>query len=163
MGGKPNPKFLINERREKVLTMISKGLNEKEVAKSLKVNQSTICRDIRAIKKKSQELIASSVTEVLPYEYSKSILTIEQLIKKCWEIIDDVTGKWTNKNKIDVLKLLKEAIRTKLEVVNEGPVNLRASQLEKEVKDLIKEDEVPPRSFFTLGPPPNPNSLDDLR
>jgi hypothetical protein len=143
--------------------MISKGLNEKEVANSLKVNQSTICRDVRAIKKKSQEMIASSIKEVLPYEYSKSILNMEHLIKNCWEIIDDQTGKWSNKNKIDVLKLLKEAIRTKLEIVNQGPANLRATQLEIEIEDLIKEDEVRTKSFFTLGPPHNPNSFEDLR
>ncbi len=143
--------------------MISKGLSEKEIARILKVNQSTISRDIRAIKKKSQELIASSVKEVLPYEYSKSIRSMEQLIKKCWEIIDDQTANWTNKNKIDIMKLLKDAIRTKLEIVNQGPVNLRAEQLEREVKELVKEDEMP-RSFFTLGPPPtNPNSYEDLR
>lgn len=161
MGGKPNPKFLIIERREKVLTMISKGLNEKEVADSLKVNQSTICRDVRAIKRKSQELVESSIKEILPYEYSKSILLMEQLIKECWVIIDDRTAKWTNKNKIDAMKLLKEAIRTKLEIVNQGPMNLRAEQLEEDVKELVKVNEMPPRSFFTLGPPPN--SYDDLR
>jgi hypothetical protein len=129
----------------------------------LNVNQSTISRDIGAIKEKSQELIASSVEELLPYEYKKSLLGMEQLIKECWQIINDNTGKWTSKNKIDAMKLLKEVIRTKLEIVNQGPLNLRAEQLEKEVKDLVKEVEAPPRSFFTLGPPPNPNSLEDLR
>ncbi len=136
--------------------MVSKGLSEKEIARILKVNQSTVCRDIREIKKKSQQLITSSIVKFLPYEYGKSILSMDHLIKGCWEIIDDQTGKWTNKNKIDIMKLLKEAIRTKLEIVNQGPVNLRAEQLERAVKEAIEEDEVPQRSFFTSGLPSKP-------
>lgn len=86
---------------------------------------------------------------------------MEEIIKKCWTIINDGTGQWTNKNKLDAMKLLKDSIGTKFEILNQGPVSLRAQQMEQKVKQLVEEDEVPRKSFFTLGPPPN--SYEDLR
>jgi hypothetical protein len=58
------------------------------------------------------------------------------------------------------LKLLKDTIRTKIEILNQGPSNLKAQQLEKEVKELVEEKEMPQKSFFVFGPP---NTYDDLR
>ena len=161
MGGIPNNRFAIVERREKVHAMLSQGLNETEIAKALNVRQSTICRDLKSIKKESIKKLESIMESVLPYEYSKSITSMEQIIKKCWTIINDETGQWTNKNKLDALKLVKEAIGTKFEIINQGPISLRAQQLEQKVEDSIEEDELPRRSFFTSGPPPNP--YEDLR
>ena len=161
MGGIPNNRYVVIERRQKVHNMLSQGLSEKEIARQLNVGQSTICRDLKSIKRESQKIIESILKDLLPYEYSKSILSMEQVIKECWKIINDHSGQWTNKNKIDVLKLLKEAIRTKLEIVNQGPANLRAQQLEQQVKDLVEEEQVPQKSFFVFGPPPKP--YEDLR
>ena len=42
MTGKPNPRFVITERRERLLVLLSQGLNECEIALELKVGQSTI-------------------------------------------------------------------------------------------------------------------------
>lgn len=158
MGGIPNNRFVISERREKVHAMLSQGLNEIEIAKALNVGQSTVSRDLKSIKKKSVKKIKSILADVLPFEYSKAILAMEQITKKCWQIINDDTSHWTSKNKLDAMKLLQQTIVTKFEIINQGPVSLRAQQLEREVKELVQEDEMPRRSFFTLGPPP-----DDLR
>ena len=161
MGGIPNNRFVISERREKVHAMLSQGLNEIEIAKVLNVGQSTICRDIKSIKKDSQKSLESVVKEVLPYEYSKSILCMDLVIRECWTIIKNHTGQYTIKNKLDALKLLKESTITKLEILITGPINLRAQDLEKKVKDLVEKNDMPRKSFFTLGPPPN--SYEDLR
>ena len=162
MGGIPNNRFAIIERRKKVHELVSQGLNEIEIAKSLNVVQSTVSRDLKSIKKESMRKIESILIDTLPYEYSKAVLSMEQIAKKCWKIIDDESSQWTNKNKLDAMKLLKEVTATKFEILNQGPVNLRAQQLQQQMKELLEEDEMP-RSFFTLGPPPKPNSYEDLR
>jgi hypothetical protein len=64
---------------------------------------------------------------------------------------------------LETLKVLKDTIRTKFEILNQGPANLPTQQLEQQVKDLVEENETPRKSFFVLGPPPNPNSFEDLR
>jgi len=154
MGGIPNNRFIITNRRDKVFVLLSEGLNETEIAKELNVGQSTICRDLKSIKKESQKMIESIIEDVLPYEYRKSLVSIEQVIKECWKIYHDNGGQWTNKNKIDVLKLLKDTITTRLEILEQGPVNLKAQRLDKMVKELTEENQVPQKGFFNLGPPP---------
>jgi len=161
LGGIPNNRFVISERREKVHVMLSQGFNEIEIAKALNVGQSTVSRDLKSIKKESMKKIELMLVDTLPYEYNKTILSMDQITKKCWIIINDETGQWTNKNKLDAMKLLKETIATKFEILNQGPGNLRAQQLEQQVKELVEEDELPRKSFFALGPPPN--SCEDLR
>lgn len=153
MGGIPNNRFIIKDRRERVFVMVSKGFNETEIAKQLNVDQSTICRDLKSIKKQSQKMIESIVQDLLPYELIKSLISIEQIIKKCWKIYDDTSGQWTNKNKMDSLKLIKEANITKNEILLQGPLSLRAQQVEEQVRQLIEESEMPKKSFMNLGLP----------
>jgi hypothetical protein len=155
MGGIPNNQFAIVERREQVFVLLSQGLNETEISKRLSVDQSTVSRDVRAIKKESHNVMVSIAKEVLPYEYGKCLLSIQQVIKECWIIFQDKTGQWTNKNKIDSLKLLKEATRTKFEILQQGPLNLYVNQIGEKVEELKKDQEEPAqKNFFVLGPPP---------
>jgi hypothetical protein len=141
MGGIPNNRFIIIERREKVFIMLSQGLNETEISKHLRVNPSTICRDIKILKKQSQEELKSITKDLLPYEFSRCHTSIEQLIKEGWKIFQDNSGKWTNKDRINALKLVKEAIRTKVEILLQGPTTLYLQQLQDKLKLLDKEIE----------------------
>ena len=141
MGGIPNSRIIIFERREKVIVMLSKGLNETEIAQQLNVNQSTVCRDIKRIKKESQEVIQSVLEDLLPYEIARCQTTIEQIIKESWNIFHDKSDKWNNKDKINAMKLVKEAIRTKFEIIIQGPTNLYLQQLQNKVIQLNKEIE----------------------
>src|SRR4030095_5922460 len=100
--------------------MLSQGLNETEIAKELNVGQSTVSRDLKSIKRQSQKKIESVIEDVLPYEYNKSIISVEQIIKECWKIYHDTSGKWTSKNKLDALKLIKETNTTRHEILMEG-------------------------------------------
>jgi len=153
MPGIPNPKFVIHERRQKVLMMLSQGLNETEIAKELNMDQSTISRDIKGITKESQGKLESIVVNMLPLEYEKCKTCMDKITKECWNIYQDKSGQWTSKNKIDALKLLKEISRTKLEVINLGPLYLRAEQIEQRVKDLVQEEEKPQVNYMNLRLP----------
>jgi hypothetical protein len=159
--GKPKSGIVVNERRTKVHLMLCQGLNETEIAARLNVNQSTISRDSNAIKKISQQTIRDITAKTLPYEFVKSLESLKQITRKCYQISEDQSGSWTNKDKLNALKLLRETERTKVEILMLGPVNLRAQQLEQKIKDLVEEQEAPRKSYFTAGSPPN--AYDDLR
>lgn len=133
--------------------MLSKGLNETEIAKELSVGQSTISRDLKSIKKQSQKKIESIIEDLLPYEYSKCIMSVEQIIKEGWKIYHDTSGKYSGKNKLDALKLIRETNATRHEILMEGPFNLRALQMVQKVSKLVEEDEMPKKSYMNLGLP----------
>ena len=113
------------------------------------------------IKKRSQDVLQSIAKDVLPYEFSKCLGTIEQIIKECWIIVQGTQDEWTNKDKINALKLLKETVRTKFEILCDGPTVLQVKKLEDEVNKL-RDYQQSQRSFFVL-PALQKQNDEDLR
>jgi DNA-binding CsgD family transcriptional regulator len=164
LGGKPNNRFIITERREKVFVLLSQGLNETEIAGQLNLNQCTISRDVKTLKKQSQKKLESIMEEVMPYEYEKCMTCIGQVTKECWKIYYDKSGQWTNKNKIDVLKLIEQANITRHQMLLAGPVTQKAMQIEQKVRNIVEEEEKPQQNYFNLGLPALKGKMDeDLR
>ena len=159
--GIPSPRFLINERREKVLVMISKGLSEIEIAEQLNVNQSTVCRDVKAIKRESQRMIQAVIDDIMPFEFGKSLLSLNCIIKDCWLIIDDDTGKRTTKDKINAMKLVKDTEITRFEILKNGPLNLEVIHLREQLEELKEEQDTSGIKGFM--PPLLHNNLEDLK
>ena len=132
--------------------MLSRGMNECQIANELKVAQCTVSRDIRAIKREWQVKLKSIVENELPYEFAKSLLSMDHIINECWIIYHDQSGKWTNKNKIDALKMIKETQKSRIEIVQTGPLNLRVQYIEQELRDSQEESETP-ISYMNLKRP----------
>lgn len=139
--GIPNPRFIIIERRSIVIKLLAQGLNETEISKQLKINQAIVSRDVKMIKKQSQEALQSITRDLLPFEFGRCHTAVEQLIKEGWKIFQDSSGKWTNHDKISALKLVNMAVRTKMEILLEGPTNLYLQQLQDKLKQLDQEIE----------------------
>jgi hypothetical protein len=140
LAGIPNPRYVIAERRESVNVLLSQNLTEIEIAKRLNVNQATISRDVRAIKKESQTVLLNISKETLPYEYGKCLNCVNRVIKECWDIFQDKSNKWSNKDKINALRLIKEATMTRCEIVYNGPVTLEAQHYREKLDKLIDEN-----------------------
>jgi IS30 family transposase len=49
--------FKIEARRRKVASMLSQSMTETEIAEELNIDQSTICRDVRALEEMSQQFV----------------------------------------------------------------------------------------------------------
>ena len=159
---KSKSRYIVNERRGKVQVMLSQGLTETEIASQLIVNQSTISRDVNFIKKESQRSIQDIVRETFPFEFSKSILSLNHITKACWNIYNDKTSKWTTKDKLNALKLARDTERTKFEVLMHGPIDLLAQKLQEEVKEVADENQNSRKSYFML-PAIQRQNEEDLR
>ena len=81
-----NNKFEIQDRRRKVATMLAQSMTETEIAQELKVDQSTISRDIKALKELSQRFVFDLAKSDLAYYYKQCIDGIEEVRRKGWEI-----------------------------------------------------------------------------
>ena len=79
-------KFKIEDRRKKVATLLAQSMTETEVALELKVDQSTISRDIKALKLLSQRFVFDLAKSDLAYYYKQCIDGIEEVRRKGWEI-----------------------------------------------------------------------------
>lgn len=150
MAGIPNNRFVIKERRERVSIFLSQSITEIEIARRLKVDQSTVSRDVKQIKKESQRVIQNIAKETLPFEFGRCLSSLGRVSKECWNIFEDSSEKWTNKDKINALKLIKETERTRFEVLLHGPTNLYIQELNDRLQAFAENNESQPRNYFML-------------
>jgi IS30 family transposase len=64
----------INERRQKLWTLLTKGLKTHEIAKELNIDQSTISRDIKHLAAQSQSYLNSLAKETINDNLPKVII-----------------------------------------------------------------------------------------
>jgi IS30 family transposase len=70
-------KFKIEDRHRKVATLLAQSMRESEIAQELKVDQSTISRDIKVLKQLSQRFVFDLAKSDLAYFYKQCIDGIE--------------------------------------------------------------------------------------
>ena len=78
-------KFIIEERRRLVAKLWAQSKSETEIARELQCNVSTICRDIKFLKKLSQKYVFDLAKD-LGFYYKGCIDTMDQIQQKCWNI-----------------------------------------------------------------------------
>lgn len=102
-------KFEIEDRRRKVATLLAQSMTETEIADELKVDQSTISRDIKVLKELSQRFVFDLATSDLVYYYKQCIDGIEEVRRKGLEIFKGQNnGNLTPKDKLLALKVIRE-------------------------------------------------------
>jgi DNA-binding transcriptional ArsR family regulator len=115
---------------------------ESEIAQKLSVDQSTISRDIKALKQMSQQFVFDLAKSDLAYHYQQCINGIEEVRRKAWELIrDDEEEKeqqrlLTLKDKLLILKLIKECEEGKFALFKDGPSILNVKSLEERMHQI---------------------------
>ena len=135
-------KFKIEERRRQVASLLAQSMTESEIAQKLNVDQSTISRDIKALKHMSQQFVFDLAKSDLAYHYQQCINGIEEVRRKAWELLrDDEEEKeqqrlLTLKDKLLILKLIKECEEGKFALFKDGPSILNVKSLEERIHQI---------------------------
>jgi hypothetical protein len=100
-------------------------MTEGEIAEELNVDQSTISRDIKALKEMSQQFVFDLAKSDLAYYYKQCINGIEEVRRKAWEMLRDEDDEqqpslMTIKDKLLALKLIKECDEGKFALFKDG-------------------------------------------
>jgi IS30 family transposase len=156
--------FQIEERRRQVAIMVTQSYSEVEIAAKLGVDNSTISKDIRALKLVSQQFIYDITKSDFTYYYKQCLDAVKLVLRKQWEIAEkeQITTQDMSKAKIlsDILstvatineyytqapKLHKSPMQMVYETENIGirpgtPTHKMTAKEEEEVLKLILEGE----------------------
>jgi len=133
-------KFKIEERRRKVATLLAQSMTETEIAHELKVDQSTISRDIKVLKQMSQKFVFDLAKSDLAYYYKQCIDGIEEVRRKGWEIFKG-HNNLTPRDKLLALKVIRESNEAKFALFKEGPSIMHIKSLEERL-DSIESREI---------------------
>jgi len=125
--------FKIEERRRRVASLLAQCMTECEIAQELNVDQSTISRDVKALKQLSQQFIYDLAKSDLAYYYKQCIDGIEEAKRKAWEIFRN--NSLSEKDKLSALKIIKECDESKFSLFKDGlsviSINLLEERLNK--------------------------------
>lgn len=78
--------YQIEERRRQVAIMVAQGMTEIEIAAKLGVDNTTISKDVKALKLISQQFIYDITKSDFTFYYKQCLDTIRLVLKKQWEI-----------------------------------------------------------------------------
>ena len=98
-------RLVIQERRQTIWTLITRGMKGYEIAKVLGVDPATVSRDIAYLAAQSQNYLDDLAKSTLPFMYPTSIEGIRSVMKECWNIYESTDN---NFQKLAALKLAKE-------------------------------------------------------
>lgn len=93
-------------RRNKVQELLIKGLNQRQIANSLKVSDYTVSMDISQLRKEARANIETHLQDRLPIEYQQCMAGINQVLKMSWEIAGsfDMNDNYDNSSKTTSLE-----------------------------------------------------------
>jgi IS30 family transposase len=128
--------FKIEERRRKVASLLAQSMTESEIAKQLNVDQSTISRDVKALKELSQKFIYDLAKSDLAYYYKQSIDGIEEAKREAWRIYRNNNNEVSLKEKLSALKLIVEANEARFKLLSAGPSILAVKALEERLNKI---------------------------
>jgi IS30 family transposase len=130
----PVHNFKIEIRRRKVASLLAQSMTESEIAQELKVDQSTISRDVKALKELSQKFVYDLAKSDLAYYYKQSIDGIEEAKREAWRIYHN--NQVSLKEKLATLKLIVESNEARFKLLSEGPSVLAVKSLEERLNKI---------------------------
>ena len=129
-------KFRIEERRRKTASLLAQSMTEEEIAHELNVDQSTISRDIKALKQMSQQFVYDLAKSDLAYCYKQCIDGIEEVKRKAWEAYRSNDSSLKPRDKLLALKLIKECDEAKFTLFKDGPSIMNLKALEERLNKI---------------------------
>jgi hypothetical protein len=124
----------IQWRRTKVLELSSQGNTQSDIARTLHVGEATISRDISSLRQQAQLKLKTHINDKLPEEYQNCMVGINQVLKICWEIVNqsrnlDIgngNGQTMtvidNKTVLQALALINDCNKYKMDLTTNGVI-----------------------------------------
>jgi hypothetical protein len=129
-------KSMIEWRRNKVLHRLTMGWSQAEIAKELQLHPSTISLDVQYLKEQAKEELQTHISERLPFEYTRAMTGMNNVLKRASEILDQATD---NKIKLEAMKLLIDLYKSVMSLATDGGIVERAMKIVKGLEGDISK------------------------
>jgi transcriptional antiterminator len=126
--------FKIEDRRREVSSLLAQSMTESEIAQMLGVDQSTISRDVKALKELSKQFVYDLAKSDLAYGYKQCIDGVEEVKRYAWSMFKN--EQLGPKDKLSVLKLIKECDEAKFTLFKDGPAIMNLKSLEEKINKI---------------------------
>jgi len=104
----------------------------------MKVNQSTISRDLQYLQQEAKKNIWKYLNEDILFEYVRYIVGNNEISKKLWEIVQD--EKASAKDKTNALSLLNQSYTKRLEILMNSVESFK--NVKKNISEIQEHDRI---------------------
>ena len=111
-------------------------MTETEIAEKLKVDQSTVSRDIKELKKMSQQFVYDLAKSDLAYCYKQCLDGIEEVKRRGWDIFNGINNNLTTRDRLLALKLIMECNEAKFALFKDGPAIMQLKSMEERLANI---------------------------
>jgi hypothetical protein len=131
----------IQWRRSRVAEYCIKSIPITEQSRILAVSEKTIKRDISVLSDMARENLAFHISELLPWEFEKSLQTFEYIKRLGFELYEKSGGGGDDRTKVSILRLIAEAEAAKFKLLQEGPNVLAIQNIERRLSTMEQQRE----------------------
>jgi IS30 family transposase len=128
-------KLKLEERRRQVASLVAQSRTEREIAQMLGVDQSTISRDIQALREESTHFVHDLAKSDLAFQYHQSIRGVDEVKRRLWDLI--LSEQSTTKEKIMAYRLIMVAEETRFRLLEKGPIVMGIQTAEQKLKRVL--------------------------
>ena len=132
-------KLKLEQRRRQVASLVAQSRTESEIAQMLGVDQSTISRDIQALREESIHFVHDLAKSDLAFQYHQSIRGVDEVKRKLWDLI--FSEQSTTKEKLTAYRLIMVAEETKFRLLEKGPIVMGIQTAEQKLKRILEANE----------------------
>jgi hypothetical protein len=119
-------------RWAKVAEFLSKGWSQSDIAKNLRVSESTISRDIQTLRDEAVKGI-SDYLENFPLEFEKARNGLNTLLKRAWELLEKADGP----EQSDLIKLIADLNDSRLRLHANPEMLHKAAKYSLQLKEEL--------------------------
>ena len=110
----------IEWRRGRVLELSSQGKNRTRLAAILQIGKTTVDRDLVLHRKQAQENLKTHIQEILPEQYQKCMIGLNQVLKMGWDIVHNDSS--ADANRLQALALINDSYKYVMDLTTNGVV-----------------------------------------
>jgi IS30 family transposase len=132
-----NHKFVIEERRLQVASLLARSMTQQEIGDRLGVDQSVISDDVRALREMSQQFIFDLARSDLASYYKQCLDGIDEVRREAWGIIEQYQSSFKAEGyRLSALKIIIQAEEARFKLLTEGPSILQIKAMEQKLDSI---------------------------
>lgn len=134
-------KAAIDWRRDFVLRKLSAGWSQSQVAAELHLHPSTISLDVQYLKERARNELKTHLTERLPWEHTKVMNGIQDLLRQAHEILHKTTDE---KMKLQTISVLTGLYNTVMSLATDAGIiqqSLKRLEVMQDKNEAIFSDQ----------------------
>ncbi len=129
----------LEQRRRQVASLAAQSRTEKEIAQKLGVNQSTVSRDIQALREESIHFVHNLAKSDLAFQFHQSIRGVDEVKRKLWDLV--YSDQSATKDKLMAYRLIMVAEETRIRLLERGPIVMGVQTAEQKLKKILEANE----------------------